>query len=148
PPAPATSPFAKIAPDAEVIVAPKVRPKTPRYSRGESRSITSTGRKSVGGRSGGSTVRPKSSHSDATSRGTVYLRGVDRQFANEWFDEEAEDQNNEGFRIWIDRDIMAKNELRGACWACVSVARPAGLQAPVDPQQQHQQKEQESNEVG
>lgn len=93
-------------------------------------------------------MRPKSSRSDSTSRGAVYLRGVDRQFANEWFDDDTDDQSNEGFRVWIDRDLLATNELRGTSYVCVSVVRPAGLQAPVDPQQQQQQKEQEASDAG
>ncbi|KAL1968522.1 hypothetical protein VTN77DRAFT_1732 [Rasamsonia byssochlamydoides] len=148
-PAPAaTSAFAKIAPDAEVIVAPKVRPKSGKANRGENRSTTSTGRKSVGGRSTTSTVRPKISRSESSDRGAVYLRGVDRQFVDEWFDEGADDHVNDGLRVWIDRDVLATNELRGSEWVAVSVVQPAGLQAPVDPQQQLQQKEQEPSESG
>ncbi|KAL1958297.1 hypothetical protein VTO42DRAFT_4614 [Malbranchea cinnamomea] len=149
PPASAASPFAKIAPDAEVIVAPKVRPKLNRPSPSESRSITSAGRKSLSGRSSSSTVRPRSSHSDSGLRApSVFLRGVDRAIAKDWFDADAEEQSNDGFRIWIDRDVLAKNELRGITYACVSVIRPAGLITPVDPQQQAQQKEQESSDAG
>ncbi|EEH18632.2 hypothetical protein PABG_07692 [Paracoccidioides brasiliensis Pb03] len=148
PPPPSTSPFAKIAPDAEVIVAPKVRPKFGRPSRSEIRSTASAGSKSISGRSSGSTIRPRSSHSDLASRGTVYLRGVDRSVARNWFDEGADNQKNEGLRIWVDYDILAKNELRGAIWACVSIVTPPGLLPPVDPQQQVQQKEQETSDAG
>ncbi|WEW60037.1 Peroxisome biosynthesis protein pex1 [Emydomyces testavorans] len=142
PAAPSSSPFAKIAPDAEVIVAPKVRPKSTRPSRGESRSIASASRRSVGGRSISSTVRPRSRDSEFSSRGAVYLRGVDRKFASNWFDEDVQESNNEGFKVWAHRDVLAKYELRGAMYVCVSVVRPAGLLPPVDPQQQMQQKEQ------
>ncbi|KKZ65812.1 hypothetical protein EMCG_01197 [[Emmonsia] crescens] len=148
PPVPTASPFAKIAPDAEVIVAPKVRPKSGRHSRSENKSTTSTGRKSISGRSSGSTVRPRSSHSDSASRGAIYLRGVDRRFSQDWFDEDAEIQKNEGFRIWVDRDILAKNELRGTMWVCVSIVTPAGILPPVDPQQQLQQNEHEASDAG
>ncbi|OAX82567.1 hypothetical protein ACJ72_03083 [Emergomyces africanus] len=150
PPAPTASPFAKIAPDAEVIVAPKVRPKSRRHSRSENRSTTSTSRKSISGRSSGSTVRPRSSHSDSASRGAIYLRGVDRHLAKDWFDEDAEMQKNEGFRVWVDRDILTKNELRGTMWVCVSIVSPAGLLPPIEPQQQQQQqqKEQEISDAG
>lgn len=148
-PAPAaTSPFAKIAPDAEVIVAPKVRPKPAKANRGESRSTTSTSRKSVGARSTTSTVRPKNSRSESFERGAVYLRGVDRRFVDEWFDEGSDDYVNDGLRVWIDRDVLATNELRGSEWVAISIVQPAGLQAPVDPQQQQQQREQESSESG
>lgn len=138
PQASSTSPFAKIAPDAEVIVAPKVRPKTGRSPR-------STSRKSLGGRSNASTVRPKSSHSES-SRGSIYLRGVDRKFAGGWFDEDQDGKIDEGFKIWIDRDILARNEIRGTSWACVSIVRPAGLITSTDSQQQP--KEQGSTEAG
>lgn len=148
PAAPSTSPFAKIAPDAEVIVAPKVRPKTTRPSRGENRSVTSTSRKSLGGRSSSSTVRPKSRESESSGRGAVFLRGVDRRFACDWFDDEVEELKNEGLKAWIHRDVLARYELRGVTYVCVSVVRPVGLLPPVDPQQQVQQKEQESTEAG
>lgn len=145
---PDTSAFAKIAPDAEVIVAPKVRQKSAKGGRGESRSINGSSRKSVGGRSTGSTVRPKSSRSESTSRGCIYLRGIDRQCAGHYFDEEAENDNNEGFRAWIDPDLLVTNELRGAGWACVTVVQPSGLKPPPDPQQQLNQTEQKSSDAG
>ena len=78
----------------------------------------------------------------------MFLRGVDRAVAADYFDDEEDEQRNEGFRIWADRDVLAKNELRGATYACVSIVRPAGLIAPIDPQQQAQQKEQEMSEAG
>jgi peroxin-1 len=78
----------------------------------------------------------------------VFLRGVDRAIARDWFEVDSEKQSNEGFRIWIDRDVLAKNELRGVSFVCVSIVRPAGLMAPVDPQQQAQRKEQDSSESG
>ncbi|RAH74411.1 AAA family ATPase peroxin 1 [Aspergillus aculeatinus CBS 121060] len=145
---PNTSPFAKIAPDAEVIVAPKTRPKANRGSRGDNRSVAGSSRKSVGGRSSGSTVRPKSSRSDPTSRGSLFFRGVERHLSEQFFDDEAETDANDGFRIWLDPDILATNELRGATWAYVSVVQPSGLKAPLDPQQQMDQAEQKANEAG
>jgi peroxin-1 len=146
---PSSSPFAKIAPDAEVIVAPKVRPRSSRSTRGETRSIASTSRKSTGTRSGGSTVRPKSQRGDPSGRGALYLRGVDREICGEWFDEEEDDRSeNSGLKVWVDRDILLNNALRGVSWVSVSVVKPAGIQAPIDPQAQKQQREQESAEAG
>ena len=145
PTVPAASSFAKIAPDAEVIVAPKVRQKPTRAGRAENRSTTS--RKSVGGRSAGSTVRPKNSHSNSSPRGVVYLRGVDRRFTDQWFDEDFDDHINDGFRVWLDHDRLASSELRGIDWACISIVQPMGLQAPSDRQQQLQQKDTESGEA-
>lgn len=141
---PDTSPFAKIAPDAEVIVAPKTRAKTAKSPRGDSRSTAGSSRKSTGGRSSGSTVRSKSS----SKRGALYLRGVDRVVADQLFDEEIEEEENEGLRVWVEPGLLASNELRGATWACVSVVQPSGLKPPVDPQQQLAQQEQKSNEAG
>ncbi|EAW13890.1 AAA family ATPase peroxin 1 [Aspergillus clavatus NRRL 1] len=145
---PNTSAFAKIAPDAEVIVAPKVRPKTSRSSRGDSRSVNGSSRKSVGGRSNGSTVRAKSGRSDSTNRGALYFRGVDRQLVEPYFDGEFEDDTNEGFRVWLDPDMLATSELRGVKWACITIVQPAGLKAPPDPQQQMTQAEQKASEAG
>ena len=142
---PETSAFAKIAPDAEVIVAPKVRAKSTRGSRGDSRSVTS--RKSAGGRSSSGAARSRSK--DSTSRNCLYLRGIDRKAADQWFDAECDDDSNEGFRVWVDPDVLATNELRGAVWACISIVQPAGLKPPPDPQQQiNQAEQQKSSEVG
>lgn len=139
---PDTSPFAKIAPDAEVIVAPKVRSKSSKGSRGDSRSITS--RKSGSGRSSSGTARGRD-----TSRGALYLRGLDRKAADQWFDAEFEDDANEGLRVWADPDLLATHELRGASWASISVVQPTGLKPPPDPQQQiNQAEQQKSSESG
>lgn len=92
-------------------------------------------------------MRPKSKGVES-DRPAVYLRGVDRHFVEEWFDDGVEAHANDGLRVWIDRDILASNELRGSEWVAVSVIQPAGLQVPIDPQQQLQQKEQESSEAG
>lgn len=140
-----TSPFAKIAPDAEVIVAPKVRSKTTKNPRGDSRSVSGNSRKSAGGKSGSSTVRPKSGRSDSNARGSIYLRGIDRSATAKSFDPEIEDDENEGFRVWVDPDLLASYELRGATWACVSVVQPSGLKPPPDPQHQLAQAEQQKS---
>ncbi|GAB1211887.1 hypothetical protein ATERTT37_001011 [Aspergillus terreus] len=145
---PNTAAFAKIAPDAEVIVAPKVRSKSTRGTRGDSRSVTGSSRRSTGGRSSGSAARPKS-RSDSTSRGSLYFRGVDRQWSEQYFDGESDEDSNDGFRVWIDPDMLATNELRGASWACVSVVQPSGLKPPPDPQQQvNQAEQQKSHDAG
>ncbi|KAJ5324721.1 hypothetical protein N7476_003321 [Penicillium atrosanguineum] len=127
-PAPSsTSPFAKISPDAEVIVAPKTRAKTAKSPRSTAGSI-----------------RPKKSD----SRGALYLRGVDRLMADQSFDPEIEEDDNDGLRVWVDPELLASNELRGATWACVSIVQPSGLKPPVDPQQQIAQQEQKSRSPG
>jgi peroxin-1 len=122
--------FVKISPDAEVIVAPKTRQKSDRSSSNrESRSVGAASRKS--GKSAASTVRRRAARDEAASRGAVFLRGVDRSVAKEWFDEE-EDADAEGLKIWVDKDILLTKALRGATWVSVAVIKPAGLQEPVD----------------
>jgi len=145
---PASSPFAKIASDAEVIVAPKTRPRSSRSNHTENRSITSASRKSAGGRSGASTVRHRSFKDEVTAREAMFFRGIDRAVGGEWFDEDHESMKNGGLKIWIDRDQLASKSLRGAEYIIVSIVKPAGLEAPMDHQQKQQLKEQEAGEAG
>lgn len=135
-PAPsATSLFVKISPDAEVIVAPKTRQKE-RSSTRESRSVGGASRQS--GKSSASTVRRRSGRDEQSSKGAVFLRGVDRSAAREWFDEE-DDADAEGLKIWVDKDVLLTKALRGANWVSVAIIKPAGLQEPVDMSQEQEQ---------
>jgi peroxin-1 len=127
-------PFVKISPDAEVIVAPKTRQKADRSSARESRSVGGASRKS--GKSTASTVRRRSGKDENASRGVVFLRGLDRNIAQEWFDDE--DADAEGLRVWVDKDIMFTKALRGVTWVSVAVVKPAGLQEPVDMQKEQE----------
>ncbi|KAH0562261.1 hypothetical protein GP486_003046, partial [Trichoglossum hirsutum] len=135
---PSTSPFAKISPEAEVIVAPKTRVKSSRSNGRESRSVTSVGRKSSGGRSGASTVRQKSHRDEGATRGVLFFRGIDRAVCGKWFEDDVGDDafetTDDDLRVWIDRDILASKSLRGSSCVCVSVVKPAGLQGPMEPQ--------------
>lgn len=119
---PSDVPFAKIAPDAEVIVAPKVRPKASRGSR-ENRSVASTSKKS--GRSSTSTVRRRSQREER--KPALFLRGVDRKLCGDWFDDEA---GAEELCIWVDRELLVSNDFRGLKWVEVTLMRPASLQEP------------------
>jgi peroxin-1 len=132
---PTTSPFVKISPDAEVIVAPKTRQKE-RSSTRESRSVGGASRKS--GKSVASTVRRRSGRDGDASKGAVFLRGVDRAVAQEWFDEE-EDADAAGLKVWVDKDVLLTKALRGATWVSVAIIKPAGLQEPVDMSKEQEQ---------
>lgn len=145
PPISSSAAFAKIAPDAEVIVAPKTRAKTSRSSARENRSVASTSRRSVGGKSGTSISRQKSSR-DEESRPALFLRGLDRRICSDYFDNE-EDAANEGFKVWIDRDVIESKNMRGVKFVNVTIIKPGGLQAPVDPQR-HQQEIDAAGEAG
>ncbi|KAJ4301071.1 Peroxisome biosynthesis protein pex1 [Kalmusia sp. IMI 367209] len=136
-PAPsAESQFVKISPDAEVIVAPKTRQKAERSSGRESRSVGGASRKS--GKSTASTVRRRSGRDEQPSRGVVFLRGVDRSVAQDWFDED-DAPGAEGLRIWVDKDVLLTKALRGVTWVSVAVVKPAGLQEPVDMSKEQEQ---------
>lgn len=127
PPLPPDAPFAKIAPDAEVIVAPKTRQR--QKSSRDNRSVGGASRRS--GRSSASTARKKSNREE--KKPALFLRAVDRKHCQEWFDDEAPLQD---LSVWVDRDLLREKELQGVKWVSVSVVRPAGLQQPVDPQNQ------------
>lgn len=138
---PSDSPFARLDPDAEVIVAPKSRSK-PSRSSGENRSVTS--RKSAGGRSGASTIRRKSYREEPKS--ALFFRGLDRKICQRFFDD-VKDAEDHGLKVWIDRDTLLSKTLKGITWVCVTVLKPVALQTPVDPQKLQQEIE-ASGEAG
>ena len=127
---PADAPFAKIAPDAEVIVAPKTRQK--QRSSKDNRSVGGASRKS--GKSSTSTSRRKSVKEE--KRPVFFFRGIDRSHCQEWFDDEVP---LEDLSVWVDRDLLFGKELKGVKSVSVSVVRPAGLQQPLDSQNQPQE---------
>ncbi|KAL2131668.1 hypothetical protein VTI74DRAFT_4764 [Chaetomium olivicolor] len=119
---PADAPFAKIAPDAEVIVAPKTRQKQ-RNSK-DNKSVGGASRKS--GKSSASTGRRKSAREE--KKPVLFFRGIDRKNCQDWFDEApAQDLS-----VWVDRDLLFGKELKGVKYVSASVVRPAGLQQPLD----------------
>ncbi|KAK3489532.1 P-loop containing nucleoside triphosphate hydrolase protein [Neurospora hispaniola] len=128
PPLPPDAPCAKIAPDAEIIVAPKVRSKT-RNSK-DNRSVGGNSKKS--GKSSASTSRRKKED----KKPPVFMRGIDRKHLQEWFDDE---KPTDDLTVWVDRDLLTTGDLKGAKHVSVTVVRPAGLQpttdAPVQPEQ-------------
>lgn len=135
PAAPASQPFAKLAPDAEVIVAPKTRQAARPSSSRDSRSVTS--RRSASGRS----EKHRSAQDEEKARPPLFLRGVTRALENEWFelDEESDRDDglaDEGLKVWLDQDHILGKTLRGITWVSVSVVKPAGLQEVQDPQSQ------------
>lgn len=124
--------FAKISPDAEIIVAPKTRQRRP--SRSGAKSTTSTvrtsGRRKEGGGGGG--------------RDALYLRGVVLPFEEhpDESDAELEDEESEimaggrAYTIYVDPVIMSSKRLRSVPRVLVSVVRPPALEPLKDPSQQ------------
>jgi peroxin-1 len=137
--------FAKISPDAEIIVAPKTRQR--RLSRGaKSTTSTRTTKK-----------KPETTHVSSNNKSALFLRGVVLPFARHIpvaDDElEEEEQSEEmhgggrGFTVYLDPSSIASKQLRGASKVVVSVVRPPSLQPPKDPsQQQAEQAEKEKKE--
>jgi peroxin-1 len=140
PPPPANAPFVKISPDAEIIVAPKERQRE-RPSSKEGRSVTS--KRSVGGRSGASTVRRKSSR-DHSHRAAIFLRGLDRGVDCDWFDQGMDDQ---GLTVWVDRGLLATRSLKGVHCVSVSVVKPQGIAEKVDAQKDAAETEKPTTKV-
>ncbi|KAK4447631.1 peroxisome biosynthesis protein PAS1 [Podospora aff. communis PSN243] len=123
PPLPADVPFAKIAPDAEVIVAPKTRAK--QRSSKDNKSVGGTSRRS--GKSSNGTVKRKSVREE--KKPAVFLRAIDRKLCQDWFDEAGP---TEDVSVWVDADLLLSRELKGVKYALVTLMRPVGLQAPID----------------
>jgi len=137
---PNTTPFAKIAPDAEVIVAPKTRPRSSRSNRTDSRSVAS--RRS--GKSGVSTTR-SGSRKLSTAKNVVFLRGFDQSAAPGFVQDNGNDQS---LSIWLSKELIDSESLKGATMVNVSIVKPAGLRAQLEQNQVQQLKEEESSDVG
>lgn len=142
PPIPSTSPFAKIAPDAEVIVAPKTRPRSSRNTRGDARSTAS--RRS--GKSGTSNARGPNSRR-ALVRSAIFARAFDRVAANAFYDI-ADISENDKLCIWVSQEVIESNSLKATTWASITIVKPSGLKAQLDSTQVNQLKEEENSEVG
>ena len=148
PPPPSSSPFAKLAPEAEIMVAPKTRPRMLGNNRTDSRSVTSASRKSTGTRSGTGTNRHRNHKDESWTWRPTFLRGLDRGICAEWFDELDEGAIDRGLKVWVDRDVCTARNLRGVEWICASMVHPAALDSPLEPHQLQKRKEQEASEAG
>ncbi|KAL8767755.1 MAG: hypothetical protein Q9209_005841 [Squamulea sp. 1 TL-2023] len=149
PPLAASVPFAKIAADAEVIVAPKMRPKMAQQNGG--RSIGSTGRKSADGRSRRSGAPQKCTSDEDKSQRTLLLRPCDRKFYGAMFDNDDDDedeQRNVGLKAWIDPDSITGSAWKGVTHVLVSIIKPVKLEPPLDQRQQQVWKDLEASEAG
>jgi len=61
---------------------------------------------------------------------------VDKRFCGDWFDDDGVHSESPALAVWVDRDVLVDKTLRGLEWVSVSIVRPAGLRALLDPQQQ------------
>lgn len=111
--------------DAEVHITPKSR------QRARTAEEEDQGVHSLDGKSGPGSSKTKPGKPDA--RPAIFLRGVERTIASEWFDGDDNDgEKDDGLRIWVDWSVITSKDLKGFTWVWVSVVRPPGLQASVD----------------
>lgn len=143
---PSSTAFAKIAPDAEVIVAPKSRPRLPNTENSKARSITS--RKSAAGKSNSGTAGKHSIRENLSATKCIFLRPVDRPFCGDWFDDDDPLALDIGLKVWIDRAALATKTWKDTEWALISIIHPAGLTLPLNPQQQQKARDMEDSEIG
>ena len=133
--------FAKISPEAEIIVAPKTRQRRP--SRG-AKSTTSTARTST-------RRRPEGGAPVTTGKTALFLRGVvlptARHIPVADDEPEHEEENDEmngggrGFTVYLDPSAIASRQLRNTSKVVVSIVRPPSLLPPKDPSQQQQEQQ-------
>lgn len=140
--------FAKVSPDAEIIVAPKTRVRRP--SRG-ARSTTSAVRSAARRRPEGSPV--SSGKSALFVRAVVLPYRQDLPVANEDEDNERDEEiyaemkaGGRGFTVYLDPNAMSSKQLRGTSKVVVSVVRPPSLLPPKDPSLQDPQAEKDRKE--
>ena len=117
-----SQPFLKIAPNAEVIVAPK-------SASQPSDKLTSFKRTGARPISGSTTGSGKSTNK--IKRVSSFFRGVDRSVAKAYFDTLVEADDDIGFRVWIPRDLIISEGLQAVDWVFVTVIEPRGLQPGV-----------------
>lgn len=135
-----TQAFARIASDAEVIVAPKSRQKAQRHPRTDTRS-------SVSKRS----VKSETSNKTAVSRRStrvqeaVFLRGLDYSVASD-FVNSTEDV--EGLTVWLSKNVIASEALKDCAFVRVSVVKPAALRTTPEQDIVQRLKEEDASVAG
>ena len=149
PPLSSSVPFAKLDPDAEVIVAEKTRPRPSNTHGVETRSNAGVSQRSAGAKSSsGTSRRSNHRHDEASPRRSAFLRGASRAISGDWFDDEEPTEADVGLKVWVDRGVIQGKNFTDGEWICVSIVDPAGLHIPMDPQQQQKLRDQENSDVG
>ena len=148
PPQASSVPFARIAPDGEVIVAPKARSRPANQEITTSRSIAS--RRSAGARSGMSTRHRGSKEPSVPP--SVFLRPLSADICEEFFDGDDDvdevPRSQGALTVWVDRDVLRSKALKASEFVSVSIVNPSTIQGPLDAQQQQRLKSVEESEAG
>ncbi|KAI9808334.1 MAG: hypothetical protein M1825_004791 [Sarcosagium campestre] len=124
---PSSSPYAKLSPDAEVIIAPKTRLRASRDSIKDARRITSNRRDSIGGLSSTGATRRNVRRDGDGNNGALFFRAVDRSIGKKWFENESSGKNI-GLKVWIDGETISSKSLMGSSHVCVTLLKPVALQ--------------------
>ena len=132
--------FAKIASDAEVIVAPKARQKAQRQLRTDTQSTVS--KRSV---KSGTSNKTSVSRKSARTREAVFVRAFDYSIAKE-FVQPVKD--HEGLTIWLSENMIASEALKGCSFARVTVVKPAALRATPEQDIVQRLKEEDASPMG
>ena len=131
-----TTPFARIGPDAEVVVAPKSRTRPLQDVSGDHQMVSDGATAAVEHFTVASnSTRNKLRHGSKKIKSIVHFRLIDRRLADQWFEHGA-DTDNEGLMIWVNDDTPASRALIDAKWASVSVIKPNALLPPLEPRLQ------------
>ena len=139
PPQSPSTPFVKVAPGAEVIVAPKTRPRASNPRQSSNRSIGAASKKSTGNISTrGQNVRRKAPENPAT-----YLRAIDCAFATEWLAEDAIGSSlaEQRLEVLVANKVLEEMDLTSSVPVSVTYVRPAGLEANLNPQEEQSKRE-------
>ncbi|KAF8451533.1 hypothetical protein BGX38DRAFT_1049822, partial [Terfezia claveryi] len=118
--------FAKISPDAEVIVAPKTRQRRQSKSAPTAKSATSI----AGGKGG-----KKKAEAGAAEGGGMFFRGVCRPTEDAGELDEEIKSGGKGVAVYLDPEVLTTPPLRTAGFVNVMIVRPPGLAPPQDPNQ-------------
>ncbi|KAK5943071.1 Peroxisome biosynthesis protein pex1 [Knufia obscura] len=135
-----TQSFAKIAADAEVIVAPKSRQKAQRHTRADTRSTISK-----------RSVKSETSNKTSTSRRStrtkeaVFLRGLDYSVAKDFV---KPDEDAEGLTIWLSKNVLGSESLKNRAFVRVSVVKPSALRATPEQDTVNKLKEEDASVHG
>ncbi|KAJ9655151.1 Peroxisome biosynthesis protein pex1 [Neophaeococcomyces mojaviensis] len=135
-----TQSFAKIASDAEVIVAPKSRQKVQRHARTDTRSTVS--KRSV---KSGTSNKTTASRKSTRKREAAFVRALDFSIAKD-FVQPVEDRN--GLTIWLSSRVISSEALRGSAFVRVSVVKPAALRATPEQDIVQKLKAEDASPVG
>lgn len=137
---PPTQPFAKIGPDAEIVVAPKIRQRSSRMVRTDTMSATS--KRSA--RSGVS-QRTATSRKSLKPQGVTYLRATEESVIN---DSPRDGTISEALTIWVSQAVMGSDSLKGSDFVRISLVRPQALRVTPDQNIMTKLKEESTSTVG